>query len=249
MTQEAYTLPVFKTQDYTIFKKLNGNRELYQNHVARLVKLLEEEPEFTKNNPIHVNEKMEVIDGQHRLHAFERFAEKSKGKAYLYYVKINGIKLSDARKLNAGSKAWIPQDYAVSYSSEGNKNYETYLKFSKEFKVNHGVLTKYLAGLDSRLSVFRQGLFVVKDEKKAKHGLSALRDVGAFYKYWKLQHFGVAFHQIVNSPQYDHERMLEQMKQYGDGMNGVPQRVRETAPAINMIYNWKRKDKVDLLDK
>ena len=54
------------TTDYDIFKQLLGNREINYNHVRRLIKSMQEEYLIV---PIQVNEKMEVIDGQHRIAA------------------------------------------------------------------------------------------------------------------------------------------------------------------------------------
>ena len=52
----------FKTKNYSMFKKVRGNRDVDPTHVARIVKLIAQRD--TKN-PIIVNKKMEVLDGQH----------------------------------------------------------------------------------------------------------------------------------------------------------------------------------------
>lgn len=246
MKTQAYSLPVYRTEDYTIFKKLGGNRELYLTHVNRLVKLIDEDPEFTRKNPLKVNEQMEVIDGQHRLAAFQKFSENG-GNPSLYYVIHDGLTLKDARAMNAGSKAWNPKDYATAFALEGNKEYQTYLNFLDEFKLNHHVLTHYLTGVSFKGNDFRIGEFKVKNEKLAKSLLTKLKEVGQYYPYWKLQHFGHSFYEIANSPKYDHKRMLEQISSFGDGFTNIPPRRRETLAAFNMVYNWNRKELVDLL--
>lgn len=250
MTEQAYTLPVFKTQDYTIFKKLNGNRELYPNHIKRLVKLIGKNEKFTEKNPIVVNERMEIIDGQHRLAAFESYKKEKGISPDIFYLKVKGLKLGDARSMNAGSKAWLPKDYAKAYALEGNVNYKIYLEFLEEFGLSHHVLQAYLDVYDGgghRTQPFRDGLFKVTDKKKSREDIMKLMEVGEFFKKWKSQHFANAFIKVLNSPRYNHQRMLEQMKSYSEGLENIPARQKEMTPAINMVYSWRRKDKVDLL--
>ena len=57
---------VIKTNDYNTFKVMPGNRPVNKLHVRRLSKSMEEKHLMS---PILVNEKMQVIDGQHRLEA------------------------------------------------------------------------------------------------------------------------------------------------------------------------------------
>lgn len=246
MNEQAYSLPVYKTEDYSIFKKLSGNRELYHSHILRLVKLLDTNPEFTRLNPIKVNEKMEVIDGQHRLASFEKYRDAGKGVPSIYYTIINGMTLADARELNAGSKSWLPKDYAQAYAETGNEHYKFYLKCYDEYKLNHHVLLMYLSGENSHNKEFNQGMFKVKNND-VKDKLDNLVEIGQYFKDYKLRHFGIALYQLMSSSKYNHERMVEQIKNYGDGLENLPARMRETVPAINMVYNWKRKDKVNLL--
>lgn len=57
-----------KTNDYSIFKQVNFNREKNKKQVQNLKEIISQENRLHLH-PILVNEKMEVIDGQHRLEA------------------------------------------------------------------------------------------------------------------------------------------------------------------------------------
>jgi ParB-like chromosome segregation protein Spo0J len=59
-------LKVMETMDYNLFSKFNGNRDVKILHVNRIAKSMTEQFLI---KPIDVNEKYEVIDGQHRLEA------------------------------------------------------------------------------------------------------------------------------------------------------------------------------------
>jgi hypothetical protein len=57
-----------QTTDYSIFKSVNFNREKNKRHIQNLKQILMKE-NLLHLHPILVNEKMEVVDGQHRLEA------------------------------------------------------------------------------------------------------------------------------------------------------------------------------------
>ena len=57
-------MQVKETKNYSMFTTIGGNRPLNELHLNRLKKSMEEELLIS---PIIVNEKHEVIDGQHRL--------------------------------------------------------------------------------------------------------------------------------------------------------------------------------------
>ena len=57
---------VHSTNEHSVFKIQIGNRPVNNNHVARLIISMKKSYLMS---PLIVNEKMEVIDGQHRLSA------------------------------------------------------------------------------------------------------------------------------------------------------------------------------------
>lgn len=249
MKKQEFTIPVYSTEDYSIFNTLKGNRDLYPNHVKRLVTVIDRTPDFTRNNPIRVNKQLEVIDGQHRLAAFQEYASSQNKTPPLFYLIDEDGSLHSARQLNAGQKPWIPLDYAKAYAEEGNKHYATYMRFAKKYRANHEILATLLSGnLQGRkTSSFRQGLFTVQDEKKAEEKLRMLLDCAVYYHNWPNQAFGMALIKIMDSELYDQERMTEQLSKFKEALYNVPQRTGELVQGLNMVYNWKRTDKMDLL--
>lgn len=57
-----------KTEDYSIFKTVNFNRDKSKKHIQAVLKIIKKE-NLLHLHPILVNDAMEVIDGQHRLEA------------------------------------------------------------------------------------------------------------------------------------------------------------------------------------
>jgi hypothetical protein len=59
---------ILKTKDHSIFKSVDFNRNKNKKHIRDVVKIIKKE-NLLHLHPILVNNKMEVIDGQHRLEA------------------------------------------------------------------------------------------------------------------------------------------------------------------------------------
>lgn len=246
-TKESYSLPVYATEDYTDFQKLKGNREHYTAQVKRLVRVIEKDNEFTKENPVIVNEHMEVVDGQHRIAAYKAYQQREGVTLPIYYIIKKGMNIASARNLNAGSKAWLPIDYAMAYATEGNKEYLTYLKFVKKFpELSSDLIQGALSTVESNKADFREGNFHVDDEKMADKMLNQLQEIALYHKDAKLRHFGRAYLKIARHPQYDHARMLEQMRVHGSALYTVPQRIGEMAMALNTVFNMGSSSRVDL---
>ena len=88
---------VYKTKEYSLFKYLKGNRAVNELHVRRLVEAIKEKD---LQVPIIVDDKMNVVEGQHRLEAY-----KIVGLPICYIMKDN-IGLEDVRKLNSVARKW-----------------------------------------------------------------------------------------------------------------------------------------------
>lgn len=249
MTQTiAVTVPVYVTDDFSIFKHLTGNRHLSFAQVKRLAESIKKNPLLTLNNPVIVNEKMEIIDGQHRLQAHKNLKEA--GQHFpVHYVVQEGLTLMEARIMNSSQKPWNVRDYARAYAADGNKNYKLFLEFDERFKLNATVSIVLLTDSFKANAVdFRAGKLEVKDYKRACEIAEQLLEVAQYYHNWPHQAFARSFYKIAKHPAYKHSRMLSQIKEYNSGLNGVPQRMAELVPALNMVYNWANDTKVDLID-
>ena len=65
---------VYVTKDYSIFRRLVGNRDIPESRISKIVESIQTIGWI--HNPIIVNEKMEVIDGQGRLTELQRLKTK-----------------------------------------------------------------------------------------------------------------------------------------------------------------------------
>lgn len=106
---------VRRTDNLDIFKVLEGNRTVDPKRKTILMKSIQKHGYIP--NPIIVNERYEVIDGQARLAACRELATP------IDYFVVNGIGLDECRILNENAKNWGLKDFAESYAREGNINY------------------------------------------------------------------------------------------------------------------------------
>lgn len=242
--QQLPLFAVYKTFDYDTFKTLDDNRELNMYHVQRLIKSFEHKHLIS---PIIVNERFEVIDGQHRLEA-----SKTTGLP-IYYIQVNGYSIDEVQILNLNQKNWIKGDYLHMYCERGNKQY---LKL-REFMNDHPelpltVCVRLLQGTNAKHKIengktvisksFEEGRFEVKDESRAIILANRVRDFKDYCDQYTSPTFVSAFLKIFSKRNYSHKEMLHKLKaskmkiRASGGAGGVDEYMIQ----IENIYNWKR---------
>ena len=115
-----------KTYNYSQFRFANYNRIVDPKHVQQLVN--EVKGGHPLLSPVIVNEKFEIIDGQHRLEALKRLKEP------VEYIVRPGAAKSDVVSINNSQVRWRPITWIESYANAGNKNYQFFLNFLQNHK-------------------------------------------------------------------------------------------------------------------
>ena len=100
------------TTDYSIFK-VARNRSVDAKRVAKKKKSIEQ---INLQQPIIVNKRYQVVDGQHRF-----FALKELGLPIHYVVSHNWKKDEDTATMNNTQDKWNTEDWAMFRISQGNK--------------------------------------------------------------------------------------------------------------------------------
>lgn len=102
---------IYYTKNLKQFKVLEGNREV------EFDKKMYEQALEGYLIPILVNEKNEVIDGQHRLY-HAHLADTG-----IKYIVGNGLTKDDVIRVNINQRKWNLKDFIASYMHEGNEEY------------------------------------------------------------------------------------------------------------------------------
>lgn len=190
-------------------------------------------------NPIIVNEKYEVIDGQHRLEA-----AKSLNKP-IHYIVHKGAKIEEVQLLNSAVRAWRFEDYIRSYKTAGNKNYAELEEFCNKYKVPVGTGVQLLSGIhnnrNSLLQDFRDGKFEIHDREEASqigHELMNYRNY--------IERDAHADRNIILAIMYMHDEkpvshlsMLQRLQENVDRTDPIKRQAthRDYLRAFEQVYN------------
>ena len=230
----------FKTNDYHRFHFLDGNREVNKNHVKNLIDSISRR-NLLETNPIIVNEKMEIIDGQHRLAAAMAL------DIPIFYVLQDKTDLTDVQRLNATVKKWSLMDFANSYANLGNQNYIILKDFCQTYNVPISIAVVLL---DSRyggtskdvVDAFKNGEFVADQIAYAKKIGEMLGDYKPYVDQgaWRSGMFIRSIIHLNDEKLITHDRMLHKLKTFGNKLqrqSTVTDYLRE----LERIYNFKSK--------
>tara|TARA_R110000824_G_scaffold309442_1_gene496803 strand:+ start:301 stop:1209 length:909 start_codon:yes stop_codon:yes gene_type:complete len=171
---------VLYTSNYDKFKIMEDNRDIDNKHVAELIENIRNRGQL---QPIIINEKNEIIDGQRRFRCCKLL-----GIPVMYLVSYKTT-IKDVLMINTSQKSWSSWDYLKAYSHTNHDNYVEYrkvLKFLEDYVLRfdialfllYGKPLQYNAG--KGLKAFKLGTFKVDSLEKAQRQASQLLKIKAF---------------------------------------------------------------------
>lgn len=205
---------VHSTVDYDSIKHIDGNRTVNPKNVESIKRSMAEKQLVV---PALLNEKMEIIDGQHRLSACRDLG------LPFYYIIVEGYSLSDVQRVNANMKNWRLEDFLDSFIdlyNAGNSEYAQYaeLKFFIEqtgLPLQTALVLSDIAG--ARYTVennFRNGNFKFVNRDLAYEVAEALKDFEPYdHAKWKQVSFATMFCKLYFNATYSHSTMLKNLPQ------------------------------------
>lgn len=254
MTRHSHvqTLKVNITSDLNLFKKIKGNRPENPQHVKRLANSINQFGMLV--NPILVNKNYEVIDGQHRLAAAKL------AKSSIYYIIVNDYGLSQVHALNLNQSNWTTKDFMNGYAKMGLKDYVLLADFYKRHEIfnltdcimmcsNNSHKPSYTAakrhnGILSK-EVFNEGTWKVKNMKLAEQWAENIKLIEPFYEGFNRTTFIGAMISLLQHPNFDFSEFMNKLKSQPTALVDCANRTQYRA-LVEDIYNWRRRDKVNL---
>ena len=225
-----------KTLNYEKFSFINGNREINNLQVTRLTKSIK-----TKHIeiPIIVNERLDIIDGQHRYCALKSLRLPST------YIKKEGLGLIDVTTLNTNTKNWGHIDFMHSYANNGLKDYILYREFKNKYNFGHTVNLALLTGGENKIEAFKEGAFKIKSITTAMINADKINEVQNYYKGYKRRAFIRALLKLFKNPDYKHDEFIKKLRYKSISLVDCTSE-QEYLKVIEHIYNYNRKNKVRL---
>ena len=232
------SLQVLTTTDYFLFKTIDGNRNKNLLHINRLKKSMAETYLFTV---IIVNEKYEIIDGQHRFDVIQEL------KLPLNYIVCKGYGLNEVHILNQNSKTWTSDDYLDGYCKLGYEDYLKYKEFKELYGIGHYECMWLLNGsqLSNPTQVFFTGDFKIKNYNEACKIIEKIMLVEPYYEEWKRRSFILAMLQLFKNPNFELTEFLQKLKLQPTALSNCST-TNQYVSLIEEIYNYRRREKVNL---
>ena len=236
LQQDTTVNTVLKTNDYSKFKSKDGNRNLNELHLKRLTESVRQN-DLLHANPILVNEKYEIIDGQHRFNVCRKL-----GKA-IHYIKVKGLGLQEIQILNANSKNWKLDDYIDGYCQMNLPEYCYFKNLIR--KTNLGItslLALFVTGTTSGNAMESLKTGNLKLGHKTR-GLIILEWIEEWTKHYPnsfRRTFIVALVNLYNVKGYSHEKMMQKIKYQSTKLVDCTN-TKTYLALLEEIYNFKER--------
>lgn len=242
---------VYYTTDLSVFKKLPiGNRDVDKGHLKQLV-------ERVMRNPLRiiliVNDKFEVIDGQHRLNTIRLINQERLGDGLkpigVEFVICENYGADECLEYNGKGRNWSNNDTMKSMCDRDSVDYITYMDFESEYLLNHKELLSILSGKSYSTTLtndFKNGLFKVREDIEMAHTESDMIIELVKTKVIPIGNGGrpnsvcvIALLTLIRTEGYDHQKMLVQLKKSFDDKFQFKsyQNVSSAVILLENIYN------------
>lgn len=243
---------VKQTTDYSKFKTLKGNRNVNSLHVERIKRSIKEDYLMS---PIIVNERFEIIDGQHRFSAIKAM------NLPVNFIVVEGYGLREVQLLNTNMSNWKKIDYLNAFCDLGYPEYLKMRQFMKDFpefgiQVSEYILVDNTMGANSktdkvqgeesgRIRSFQQGDLKIKDLKLSYENAEKIMMLKPYYDGFNRATFVKAMIGLFKHPNYNHSQMLQKLKLQPLAI-GHCANVSQYKILLENIYNYKSREKVSL---
>lgn len=228
-----------KTKNYEQFKIMEWNRAVSTSRVSAIKESIEMYGYIP--NPIIVNEKLEVIDGQGRLQACSELG------IPIYYIVVEGIGGTECIAMNCYQKQWTTRDYIDYYAKRGNSHY---IKLQKLISENEGVsLNVILRALHSpETKTIRKGEFTLEDAdyNQARAKLRYIHQIQEVVKHNVSRSIASIIISLVDYRLISKSRLLEQISKYS--FNYRVSNSEDALEEVQRIYNYRKKEKAFFKD-
>lgn len=241
MNHKESNTKIYFSSNYSDFKFLPGNRDLNEKKVEKIKHQVQKGVDILKYAPIIVNEKMEIIDGQHR------FAVARELKTNVYYVIHLDADLKIIPSINSNSSKWRNVDFLCSYIDLGKGEYSKLAEFTDTYPVNLPTAIKFLhsGDADGRGSIedFQDGNFKANYLEDAVETCELLKDFKGSIKNAFSGRMICAMTILKNNGKYDHKLMVKKFAESGRKIEDI-RSVKTIIEEMESIVNHKSKSRI-----
>lgn len=239
---------VNQTNDYAMFKTLNGNRVLNKLHVSRLMESFKTSYLLS---PILINQHNQIIDGQHRFEAAKLLG------LPINFIICNDYGIKEVQILNTNTKNWKKEDYLNAYC---DLKYPEYLKFRNfmrhypELGISncesilidrssgkHGRID----GMRCRFKYFEEGELEIINYDMSCEIAEKIMQIKPYYEGFNRPAFVRAMCGIFKIEDYNHTVFLQRLRSQPNALQHCATTIQYRL-MIEDIYNYRSRDKISL---
>lgn len=242
---------ILKEHDLDKFKVFPGNRPIDKMNLQKIKSSIERN-NLLQECPILINEKYEVLDGQHRLSA-----AKDLGLPIFYISKIGGG-YEDVILMNENRRTWKNEDYLRLFA-EGTKNLN-YISLQNFMKVHNLKLSQALIIVNGPIkqmkehSDFKEGKFIfpedleyledLVDKVKTFWGLCSEHGIKPLHRF-KSTAFLKPFLIFITHPNVQWEIFFQKLESWWYKI-GIRPSTNLYIDLFSDIYNYRNQNKIHI---
>lgn len=233
---------VLVTDSYDIFSFMKGNRNVNPFNLKRITESMKTRCLFS---PILVNNKMEIVDGQHR------FLAQKELKLPIYYINVGDYSTEEVHILNTNSSNWRRIDYLQGYIDMGLRPYimlKQFMDLYPELGLKNSLLIATLKQKNqekTKSKYFESGNLKAFDIQYSKKIADMIQDYSVFYDGYTRNSFVLALTFIFNNKNYDHKKMLSKLSRM-KGQITDQTNYKIYIDQLEEVFNYSSKNKVSL---
>lgn len=239
---------VYRTDDYSYFQFMKENRSITELRKKKVRKSIRDNGYIY--NPIIINEKREIIDGQARFEVLKEM------NLPVDYTICNGLTAKHCAALNANTTPWNLMDFMESYMQQGIQDYGYLFYLVKKYEDDgigiNAIVFAINGTVESRQKVIKNGCFKCS-EYQYEEAIKSLDYLRKFMPTMKKIQKGrqtlmcIAIMFAHKFGLVDSDRLLEKFRLYYTSEIAPYYTNMETAlRTLNEIYNYRLSKKIHL---
>lgn len=224
------TIPTIEsTKDYSKFKFHHSNRPTPGPHVSAIMHEIQQNPNSIKYNPILINKKGYIIDGQNRFKACVKLG------LPIFYIQADDLSIADIPTLNRNQKSWSLNNYVHFFSSYHNKkDYKRIKALQKKYPISTGVISALLAlgrnyraidhGFSKVNETIKDGSYQINFESFFVKFAKTLLSIKTKYdkNFVFKRSFVNAFYELYTHPDYSKKELFEALDNRSHELVNLP---------------------------
>jgi hypothetical protein len=231
------------TTEYSQFKLREDNRlKINKRHIINLCESITRK-DLLYMRPIAVNEKMEVLDGQHRLLAAQALG------VPIYYEMKNELMGEDIILLNL-SRSWGATDYFNYYCQNQYPEYLKLKEFSEKYDLKLKLCMRLLLGRGiNAFDSFKKGEFIFNIEGNPEkintclETIKIIRQFNGTSPYVVTTRFWEAMIKFMEHEKFDNEKWFKRLTMHSNKIN-IRATVNQYVKCFLDVYNHSSHNKI-----